>query len=169
MKKLLHILFDTVWGPVGLWALAATLFVATVRIDIFCFELHPLGILLPFALFVLPATVVAMAAFVRSLVLRHWGRAILQLGWGATVFGYACLAMLFTLGWAMDIEHPSPPWDLLLPFASAIVIASFAFVRISSAPRRRHRHRFSPPPSSPSGTSSPSSLPDSQPPPTFDL
>ena len=173
MKKLFHILFDTVWGPVALWALATTIFMPTVTIDLCCSDSHPLVILFAFVLFVLPATVIAIAAFVRSIVLRHWGRAILQLGWGVTAFGYACLAMIFTLGWAMDIEHPSHLWDLLLSFAPAIVIAIFAFVRISSAPRRRHRHRFrlhpsspsSPAaPASPSSPSSPSRILDSQPP-----
>ena len=141
MKRLFHILFDTVWGPVALWALAATIFVATVTIDLFDFEFHPLAILLPFVLFVLPATVIAISAFVRSIVLRHWGRAILQLGWGVTAFGYACLAMIFTLFWIADIKYPMP-----------------------SAPL--HHSPSNPPPSSfpsQSSSSSPSRILDSQP------
>ena len=111
VKKLLSILLDTAWGPVTLWALAATLFVASVTLDVVCFDFHPLGFLLPFVLFVLPATVVAIAAFVRSIVLRHWGRAILQLGWGFTAFGYACIALLFVPCLALEIKYPmsGPP------------------------------------------------------------
>ena len=71
MKKLFHILFDTAWGPAVAWLVVSVLACLAFTL----LQTSNFLVVLP----VLLAALVVLAAFVLSLVRRHWLRALLQL------------------------------------------------------------------------------------------